>query len=150
MANSNPSPENRFTSENQPENKGRKKNKLKELIKESQFSTADIRAIFANIISIQSIEDIKQMITDKETDFMLKAYLKAMLNDYQKGKTDTIDKLIEYAFGKPKQVIESKNINHVNTLDINTLTEKEKDRILAEGIKLMADERRKADNGKTD
>jgi len=110
-------PGKQFSSEYQPEKNGRKKNKLKDLIKKSEFSTQDIRAIFANIVAVDTVEEIGELINDPRTNFLIKAYLKAMLKDYSKGKTDTVDKLIEYAFGKPRQIIETTNKNVNENID---------------------------------
>lgn len=138
----------RFTSEYQPENRGRKPNKLKDLIKESQFTTQDIRAIFANIVSVNTLDEMKEMILDKNTDFMVAAYLKAMVKDYQNSKTDTMDKLIEYAFGKTKTIIETTSENRNTNLNIDGLSKEEKQEILTRGLQIFERERKERINEK--
>jgi len=98
---------NRFSPTNQPDNRGRRKNKFFELVDKEQVSRDDIRAMFSGIIINYSFGDIKKLHDEgKEDQPVINAALeKALMYEHDRGRVDTLFRLIEYIHGKPTQQI---------------------------------------------
>jgi len=56
---------------------------------------------------IKTIDDAKELLEKDSTPFIVKLFLKPIIQDFVKGHTKTIQWMIEYGFGMPKQEIES-------------------------------------------
>lgn len=98
---------NQFSSTNQPKNNGRKPSHLKKYLKENNIGTTDVRHILGGILlRYKTIDQLKDAIKDPKTPPMIIFPLKALLQDYAKGKLDAYKFLAEYGYGLPKQEIE--------------------------------------------
>ena len=99
MANKDPSPKTRFTSSNQPPSKGRKKNKLKLLVEESDLSSDDISNLIKKMFELTE-DELKALVGNKEKPFLLRAYARALFDDAQQGRLYNINTMLERAIGK--------------------------------------------------
>jgi hypothetical protein len=116
-----PSSDTYFSKERQPDRSkrggGRKPSHLRKWIKDDNVGTQDIRLLFSKITSgVKSIDDIKELLKDPKTPPIVIFPLKAMLDDFRKGRLDTFKWLTEYAYGKAVQ--ETRNVNADITSDM--------------------------------
>jgi hypothetical protein len=118
-----------FSSKYQPENRGRKQSALKKYVKDNGVSLQDVRLVFQNLI-VKKMSEVKKL---KEEADGLPAIIgftvSALLRDYEAGKLDTFNSLIDRIWGKPMQQVEMSE----RTLDIPH--DPEERRRLAEQIK---------------
>lgn len=99
-----------FSSDHQPKKNGRKPSHLKKYFKEHNIGTQDMRLLLGGIIPrYRTIDQIKEAVKDPKTPPLIIFILRAVLNDFSKGKIDTIQWLVHYGYGMPKIEIESKN-----------------------------------------
>jgi DNA-binding cell septation regulator SpoVG len=97
-----------FSSTYQPKKNGRKPSHLRKWIKDNNISTDDIRRMIGSLgPMIKTIDDAKELLEKEDTPFIVKLFLKPIIQDFVKGSTKTIQWMIEYGFGMPKQEIES-------------------------------------------
>jgi hypothetical protein len=99
----------RFTSENQPENRGAKKNRFKHLQNQFELSSIDVNSIIEYISSV-SVEELKDIQTDKKQPVIIKAFAKAALNAVDKGDLSQFEKMLDRVIGKVKDNIDM-NLN---------------------------------------
>lgn len=104
-------PGKQFSSTYQPKNRGRKPSYMKKWLKENNVGTADIRMIFSNILLAKNLEQMKEIMKDPKTPPLVSFLIGPMLRDAKAGKTTTIQWLTQYAYGLPKQEVESLNLN---------------------------------------
>ncbi|MDR0629190.1 MAG: hypothetical protein LBG24_06070 [Treponema sp.] len=98
----------RFSSTNQPGNRGRKPSKLKKWIKESGVSSEDIITIFKNIIVNNTLEEIQQMVEgDNKTKLPVIVVLgiSAFLHDMRTGTLAAANSVLDRIMGKPTQQV---------------------------------------------
>ena len=97
----------RWTSENQPKNKGgRKKDKYKAMQKEWQLSQADFDAIIGLLLLCNSSE-LKKIASDPDEEIVRSAFANEIIKDFKGGKTNGIRHIAERLFGKAAE-----NIKH--------------------------------------
>ncbi len=97
-----------FTKEYRPKNPGRKPSHLKKWIKENNICVQDIQTILGGIlVKIKTEEELKELLTNKETPMLVSLFVSAMLKDKLYGRTNTLQFLLRYAYGEPKQTIEA-------------------------------------------
>ncbi len=116
MANKNPSPNTRFTKDNQPAVKGRKKSVLKSLAIESDLNSDDISALMKNMFEYTE-DELKRMVEDKKQPFLLRAFGRAIFDDVQQGKLYNITTMLDRAIGK----VTEKREHTINTEAIDEL-----------------------------
>ena len=114
---------NRFTSENQPENSGRKPSRFKQLI--SQLSTAneelitkdDYNNIIRHLLTLTA-DEIKDIATNKNTPIAVMIIASSISGDIENRSLQNTEKLTGSIFGKDpiKHEVSSTgiNINFVN------------------------------------
>lgn len=100
-----------FSSTYQPKNRGKKPSYMKKWLKENNVGTADIRIVFSNILLAKNLEQMKEIMKDPKTPPLVSFLIGPMLRDAKAGKTTTIQWLTQYAYGLPKQEVESLNLN---------------------------------------
>jgi hypothetical protein len=98
-----------FSSEYQPKTHGPKKSRLRSFIKENDLGTRDITVISRLLVDLP-LEKIAELARDKTKPILLTNAAAALLKDIQRGKTDTVQWLIDRGFGQAKQVVENTNI----------------------------------------
>jgi len=95
----------RFSKTYKPANTGRRKDYLKEFVDENRVSLNDLKIILENILTDYSFGDLEKILLrgQKTLPAIVAAYIKGMLTDLKKGKTDTVDRLVDRVHGKPTQ-----------------------------------------------
>jgi hypothetical protein len=123
-----PNPENLtpFSKTYQPKNPGRKPSYMKKWLKKNNVGTADIRLVFSNILLAKNVEQMKAIIKDPKTPPLVAFLIGPMLRDAKAGRTTTIQWLTQYAYGMPKQEIESINLN----ADLDSMPKAERSELL--------------------
>lgn len=99
-------PDQRFTSENQPENRGRKKSKLSAFIQESEIGADDINKVIKNVIFEKSQKELQQLLEDVDQPMLIRVFIRAYLEDFKRGDLTRFETLANRAIGKPKEVVE--------------------------------------------
>ena len=100
-----------FSSTYQPKNRGKKPGHMRKWLKENNVGTADIRLVFSNILLAKNLEQMKVILKDPKTPPLVAFLIGPMLRDAKAGRTTTIQWLTQYAYGMPKQELESVNLN---------------------------------------
>ena len=108
-----PNPENLtpFSKTYQPKNPGRKPSHMKKWLKANNVGTTDIRLVFSNILMAKNIDQMKDIIKDPKTPPLVSFLVGPMIRDAKAGRITTIQWLTQYAYGLPKQEIESISLN---------------------------------------
>lgn len=96
--------EHQFSSTNQPENNGRKPNKLKKYIDDNGLSSSDITAAIKHVLPLTE-EEIKTLGEDKEAPILMRMFVSAIASDVECGTVNNLMRLLDRAFGSPKQDI---------------------------------------------
>jgi hypothetical protein len=100
-----------FSSAYQPGNRGRKRSALKKFLKDNGVSLQDVRLVFQNII-IKKISETRKLKEEAENlPAMVGFTVSALLRDYEAGKLDTFNSLLDRIWGKPVQQIETGTIH---------------------------------------
>ena len=92
---------NRFTSENQPENAGRKKNIWKHLRDEYDLSAEDVAAIIMKLSSMNK-EELKAFTEDSKTSMLELAFASAYIQAVKKGTLSELETMLNRTIGKVK------------------------------------------------
>ena len=96
----------RFTSTNQPLNRGRKKSRIDKFAKENNVSITDIRYLLKNIVFENSVEKLKEIKKDPKLSAFTVAAINAVLKDIENGSMNTLESMLNRMFGKPAQLVE--------------------------------------------
>ena len=129
---------NRFTSDNQPPNRGRKPKlykKLKELVGQTVGHELE-KEDYSNVIRFlmeRSPKELERLIKDehnqpnKETHIWVLNIVSAINSDIRYGRTSTIEMIFDRIFGKSTQPIESEVNAQVtnNNVDLSALNTEE-------------------------
>ena len=97
-----------FSSTNQPVNRGRRKNRLRELIDNDRISLDELRIILENLATSHSFADIEQMLNNGKEDLpaFVAMFLKAFVVDWRKGSLNSVELLMDRVWGKAVQAID--------------------------------------------
>jgi hypothetical protein len=98
-----------FSSENQPDNRGRKSSVLKSL--EPLYSNEDINKILRTYILDSSFEEMMELVKDKSLPAIVTLVLSAFLQDTKKGSVSSAMAVLDRVYGKPIQQIKVDEIN---------------------------------------
>lgn len=114
MANDNPSPENRFTSENQPANRGRKKSILGVLseLTGDNFKRELSREQKMEIIEVmteKSSEELSEIYNNKLNPIFIRMVANAIKSSMDNGDVKILETIWDRIYGKPAQ-----SVNHGN------------------------------------
>ena len=100
----------RFSSENQPENRGRKPDKLKGWIDNYDLSKNDVHSTFIKFLFDKTIGEIEEIINDskKRSELPMSVYiqLKVLTSAAKRGDARHFENILYMIYGKPKQDIE--------------------------------------------
>jgi predicted hydrocarbon binding protein len=118
----------RFSKTNRPKNPGRKPSYLKKYIKESNVGVEDIRKMLSYVITARNMDLLKRLVEEDKTPAALRIMASAIIKDVKRGKIDTLQWMIEYAYGKAKQDIDMTN----KIVDVADLPPEERDAIVEE------------------
>jgi hypothetical protein len=96
----------RFSSTNQPANRGRKPSKLKKWIRENNVSNADFIGIFKNIITTYTIEELEKMIegdNKKKLPVIVALCISAFIHDMKTGTMNAANTVLDRILGKSRE-----------------------------------------------
>jgi len=95
----------RFSKTYKPANTGRRRDYLKEFIDDNKVSLNDLKAILENVLGDHSFADLEKILArgQKTLPAFVAAYIKGMITDLKKGRTDTVDKMWDRIHGKANQ-----------------------------------------------
>jgi hypothetical protein len=102
--------ENRFSKDNQPKNRGRRPSVLARYIKENEVSITDIKLMIGSLLFAHNSQDISALLKDKECPppIGISLIMGALVDDIKKHNIDNLMKIMDRAFGKPKESIDFK------------------------------------------
>lgn len=112
MSNDNPSPETRFSAENQPANRGRKKsilNHLAELTGESyklELTKADKYRIIESLIE-KSEEELDEVTKDKTKPMFVRMVAEAVKDQAGKCSVILLETIFDRIYGRPTQDVKT-------------------------------------------
>ena len=127
--------EHQFTSENQPKNRGRKKNIFNEL-KKSDVSKTDIINLFKLVLEQtpqqlkKDFEKVKNMKGIEATDDKPMIYyniVSAIFSDLRKGHLNNIMSILSRWLGHPRQAIEMSGSLNTTNFDVELTDEERKE-----------------------
>jgi hypothetical protein len=95
-----------FSSVYQPPNRGRKRSALKKYLKDNGVSIQDLRLVFQNIV-IKKLSELKTLKEEaEELPGVISFTVSALLKDYELGRLDVFNGLLDRIWGKPVQQVE--------------------------------------------
>ncbi|GMO33856.1 MAG: hypothetical protein Ta2B_14310 [Termitinemataceae bacterium] len=101
---------NRFSSTNQPENRGRKPSKIKKLIKKYDLPKSDVDAIIQNLLFDHTVGELSEIAQDDDKKSALPAfaaYLMVLLEkSTSKGDPRVLSYFLDRVYGKPVQTMD--------------------------------------------
>ena len=97
----------KFTSENQPAKRGRRKSQIADFITSNVISLADLRKTLQGVGFDRSVAELEALEKDKDIPAMISCVASAVLADRAKGRLDTYIALWDRCYGRPTQVIEA-------------------------------------------
>ena len=104
----------KFTSEYQPEGRGRKPSILKQYIKENKISSADVSLLIKSILFESTEKEMVEMLADKNKPIIIRLFVRAFMEDFRKGRLENIEKLLDRAIGKNKAEIDLRAVGEIN------------------------------------
>ena len=122
-----PPRETRFTSENQPENTGRRPSLLKAYINDNGVSIQDVRLVFKNIVFEKTKEELEDLLTDEGQPMLVRTIISAYMKDFESGRIDIINSILDRVFGKAEQSVQVNGL-----LETASLTPEERKARIAE------------------
>ncbi len=123
----------KFSSGNQPENRGRRPSVIDKYIRENRVSLDDIRTLVSSLMSYNA-EEIQAILKDKKDKPPVAALLilKAIMTDIDYGRLDNFVILSDRVFGKPTQSID---LNAAGNMNISMMTSDERKKRIEELLK---------------
>lgn len=97
--------ETRFSSEHQPANSGRKPSLLKKYIIDNGISIQDVRIILKGLIMDNTVSELMKISDDETEPMMTRTVIKAYLKDFEAGRIDTLNSILDRVYGKADQSI---------------------------------------------
>ena len=99
----------RFSSTNQPQNRGRIPSKLKGFVKDNRVSKADVDAIFSNLIFGSTLEEFQDMVkpgNKEKLPVIVALCISAFIADIKKGTLSEVNTVLDRIYGKAAQSVE--------------------------------------------
>lgn len=134
---------NRFSSTNQPKKNGRKPSQYK-LIKaisgkkvEYEMEQGDYNNVCRFLLE-QDFDTLKELYQNPKTPSWIRTRVAAMIEDVKRGRSNTVEMLLDRVFGKAIQPIQG-NITNINVTDADEMTDEEIDAELARLEKQLKD-----------
>ena len=91
----------KFSKTNQPANRGRKPDILKQL-KGCGLSENDVKHLLESLI-LKNQEGANQLLNDESIPILAVSYLRALVTDILAGRVDTVEKILDRIYGKASQ-----------------------------------------------
>lgn len=95
-----------FTKENQPENRGAKPSNMKKFIKDNGLTHQDIKNLTKYVLPLNE-KQITALIEDPKKPIAVRIFARALVKDMAKGKMTNVMALMDRAYGKPKETVET-------------------------------------------
>lgn len=114
----------RFTANNQPANRGRKKRIYSKVLKDPQnkLSAEEFREVLHALLEM-SVQELKQILSGDGVPVWIITVINALLSDVKRGRIYVLTFLLDQVFGKPTETLEvQQEINLVNTYNFSNLT----------------------------
>ena len=102
----------KFTSDNQPKNKGRKKSQLKDFVKTCNVSSSDVIKVFQHLIFGSTVEELKELVkpvNQGSQPVIVILLVKAFLEDMKNGTLREVNTVLDRVLGKPVQQLTIEN-----------------------------------------
>lgn len=102
----------KFTSDNQPKDKGRKKSQLKDFVKTCNVSSSDVIKVFQNLILGSTVDELKELVkpaNQGKQPVLVILCVKAFLKDMKNGTLREANTVIDRILGKPVQQLTIEN-----------------------------------------
>ena len=102
----------KFTSDNQPKNKGRKKSQLKDFVKTCNISSSDVMKVFQYLIFGSTVEELKELVkpaNQGSQPVIVILLVKAFLADMKNGSLREANTVLDRILGKPIQQLTIEN-----------------------------------------
>jgi hypothetical protein len=133
-----------FSSNNQPENRGRKPSVLS-YIKGSGLSLDDYRKLMTNLIWEYDHKELAAILKDKNNKIPIgmTIVLGALLKDQEKRNIDNYEKFMDRCFGKPTQGVDIKTSGNLEIIGMNP---EERKKRIAELMKEAKTRAKKSEN----
>jgi hypothetical protein len=95
----------RFSSDHQPDIRGKRKNRLREFIDDERISIDELRAILEGFLTNYSFAEIEQMFKDgyDELPVFVTMFFKALIADIKKGSLEAVMIIMDRVYGKATQ-----------------------------------------------
>jgi len=90
----------KFTKDNQPPNRGRKKNVFTQYKEQFDLSADDVSTIIAYLCSL-NIEELSKISADKKTPAIVINFARALLVSIKKGELNALERMLDRKVGKP-------------------------------------------------
>jgi hypothetical protein len=134
----------KFSSDDQPENRGRKPSVLS-YIKGSGLSLDDYRKLITNLIWEYDHEELSAILKDKNNKMPIgmTIVLGALIKDQEKKSIDNYEKFMDRCFGKPTQGVDIKTSGN---LEIISMTPEKRKKRIADLIKEARTRAKKPEN----
>jgi hypothetical protein len=108
----------KFTSEYQPNNTGRRKNRFKQTQNDFELSIEDMRQVITDMLSM-SPEEIKALKDNKEEPAYRLVIASAIFNCIKTGNWSQVNYMFDRLFGKAKENIDLTSGNEKLAVNIN-------------------------------
>lgn len=89
----------KFSSENQPENNGRKPSLLKSYIVDNGISVQDVRLVLKNIVMENTEAELKAISADKTQPMIVRTVVKAYLHDFRNASVYNLNSFLDRIYG---------------------------------------------------
>ena len=97
---------NRFSSTNQPPKNGRKPLLYTQLVEAGYDLSHEEYKRILNALRQKPKEEVKEIAERKDTPIWVASICRALYKEASNGKTDTVDKISDRLYGKPKQGVD--------------------------------------------
>lgn len=94
----------RWTSENQPANRGRKPSKLRRFIKDNNLSHIDV-AFMIRYIFEKNQKQLIELYKNVKLPMLVRLFIAAFLDDFEKRRLQNLEILMRRAFGDPEKTL---------------------------------------------
>jgi hypothetical protein len=137
-----------FSSNNQPENRGRKPSVLK-FIKDSGLSITDVKRLLGSLIWEYDSKELAMLLKDKDNPVPvgMAIVLGSLTEDLKNNNLANFDRLMDRAYGRPDQGLDIKTSGN---MEIITMTREEKQKRVAELLNVRRKKKPKNESGKID
>jgi len=93
----------KFSAENQPANRGRKRSQFRDFHVAEEYSLDDMRKVFQGIIIPHTTEELAAIAKDKNTPALITGFISAFLHDIKRGSLVTLNFFMDRCYGRPVQ-----------------------------------------------